>query len=447
MQHLKEAAERGTRYVETIRERRVFPDAEAIAALAAFDEAFPNEPASPEEIICQLDELGSPATVATTGSRYFGFVTGGILPAALAASWLMSAWDQNGGLRIGSPINGKLEDVALNWVVDALGLPEETVGGFVTGATMANFTALAAARHHLLARKGWDVEAKGLYGAPEIKIVVGNEVHVSVLQALMMLGFGKERVIRVPVDSQGRMLADALPPLDDLTIVCIQAGNVNSGAFDPATAICQAANQAGAWVHVDGAFGLWVLASPKLRHLAAGYELADSWATDGHKWLNVSYDNGIVLCKHPEAIRGAMTVRAPYLIMGAEREPEHYTPEQSRRSRGIEIWAALKSLGRTGLADLIERDCQLAAKFAAGLKAAGFEILNEMVINQILVSFGDKEKTLKTITAIQAEGTLWAGQSEWQGKTGMRLSVSSWATTEADIERCLEAIQRVASQV
>jgi glutamate/tyrosine decarboxylase-like PLP-dependent enzyme len=443
MQHLKEAAERGMRYAETIRERRISPSPEAIEALRAFDEPFPDSPTPPEDIICQLDELGSPATVASTGSRYFGFVTGGILPAAMAASWLMSAWDQNGGLRIGSPIGAKLEDVALAWLVDALGLPKESAVGFVTGATMANFTGLAAARHHLLARKGWDVEAKGLYGAPEIKAVVGDEVHVSLLQALQMLGLGKERLIRVPVDSQGRMLADKLPELDDLTILCIQAGNVNSGAFDPAKAICEKAQKAGAWVHVDGAFGLWVLASPKLKALAEGLELADSWATDGHKWLNVSYDNGLVFCRHAEAMRGAMGVSAAYLITGAEREPDHYTPELSRRARGVEIWAALKSLGRKGLADLIERDCTLAARFAAGLKAAGFEILNEVVINQVLVSFGDKEKTLKTIAAIQEDGTMWAGQSVWQGKTGMRISVSSWATTEADIDRCVEAIARV----
>jgi glutamate/tyrosine decarboxylase-like PLP-dependent enzyme len=443
MQHLKEAAERGIHYAETIRERRVSPSPEAIEALRAFDEPFPETPTPPEDIICQLDELGSPATVASTGSRYFGFVTGGILPAAMAASWLMSAWDQNGGLRIGSPIGAKLEDVALAWLVDALGLPTETAVGFVTGATMANFTGLAAARHYLLARKGWDVEAKGLYGAPEIKVVVGDEVHVSLLQALQMLGLGKERLIRVPVDSQGRMLADKLPELDDLTILCIQAGNVNSGAFDPAKALCETAKDAGAWVHVDGAFGLWVLASPKLKHLAEGLELADSWATDGHKWLNVSYDNGLVFCRHPEAMRGAMGVSAAYLITGAEREPDHYTPELSRRARGVEVWAALKSLGRKGLADLIERDCALAARFAAGLKEAGFEILHEVVINQVLVSFGDKEKTLKTIAAIQEDGTMWAGQSVWQGKTGMRISVSSWATTEADIDKCIEAIVRV----
>ena len=443
---LEDAAQRGIRYVNSVNERRVFPEQGAIDALAEFDEPFPQQPASAESVIALLDDLGGPATVATTGSRYFGFVIGGLLPAAMAASWLMSAWDQNGVLYALSPVNAVLEKIALRWVVDALGLPEETVGGFVTGATMANFTALAAARHHLLARAGWDVEAQGLFGAPEIKVVVGEEVHVSLLQALMLLGLGRERVIRVPVDGQGRMLADQLPEVDAMTIVCLQAGNVNSGAFDPAQAIIDKAHEQGAWVHVDGAFGLWVMAAPAYAHLAAGYQAADSFSTDGHKWLNVSYDNGIVLCRHEHALRAAMTVHAPYLVENTERQPSHYTPELSRRARGIEIWAALKSLGREGLAEMIERNCQLAAHFASGLSAAGFTVHNEVVINQVMVSFGDAEQTLRVIEAIQKEGTLWAGQSVWHGQTVMRISVSSWATTQADIERCLEAIVTIANQ-
>ncbi|MGB7342509.1 MAG: aminotransferase class V-fold PLP-dependent enzyme, partial [Phototrophicaceae bacterium] len=357
-QWFQDASERAQRYLSEIDARAVFPSDEALSALTAFDEPFPNGVSSPETVIALLDDIGAPATVATTGSRYFGFVTGGILPAATAANVLMSAWDQNGSSRINSPIAAKLEDVALAWLVDALGLEAGTAGGFVTGATMANFTALAAARHHLLARKNWDVEANGLFGAPEIKVVVSDEVHVSVLQALMMLGFGKERVMRVPVDAQGAMRADALPELDDMTIVCIQAGNVNSGAFDPAEPICALAKEANSWVHVDGAFGLWVAATETHNHLTTGYDQADSWATDGHKWLNVSYDNGIVLCRHAQSLQDAMTARAPYLIAGTEREPNHFTPEQSRRARGIEVWAALKSLGRAGLAAMITRDCQ-----------------------------------------------------------------------------------------
>lgn len=444
---LDDVSKRGIRYSNEIDERAVFPSDEALEALSQFDETFPEKSSSLEAVIAQLDDLGAPATVATTGPRYFGFVQGGILPTALAATWLTTAWDQNGGLRILSPVNAKLEDIAIEWLAQAFDFDESIAGGFVTGATMANFTGLAAARHHLLARKDWDVEAKGLYGAPEIKVVVGEEVHVSLLQALQMLGFGKERVIRIPVDEQGAMRADALPELDDMTIVCIQAGNVNSGTFDPARAICEKANAVDAWVHVDGAFGLWVRATEDYKHLTDGYELADSWALDGHKWLNVSYDNGIVLCKHPQSIRASMMVNAPYLVAGAEREPNDYVPEASRRARGIEIWATLKSLGREGLSEMVSRDCQLAKKFANGLADAGFEILNDVVINQILLAFGDDESTRMTIDAIQREGTLWAGPSVWKGRTAMRISVSSWKTTEDDIARCITAISEVATIV
>jgi glutamate/tyrosine decarboxylase-like PLP-dependent enzyme len=444
---LRDAAERAIHYINTVNDRRVFPAAEAIDALAQFDEPFPANPTQPSEIVKMLDEIGSPATVASTGGRYFGFVTGGILPTAVATNWLMSAWDQNGGLRIGSPVAAALEEIALRWLLESLGLQPDFAGAFVTGATMANFTALAAARSFLLNRAGWDVELQGLFGAPEIKVVVGDEVHVSLLQALSLLGLGRERVIRVPVDSQGRMRADALPELDNMTIVCLQAGNVNSGAFDPADTICDIAHNAGAWVHVDGAFGLWVLASPQKRHLAQGYEKADSWALDGHKWLNVSYDNGFALCRYPQALQAAMTIHAPYLIMGEAREPEHYTPEMSRRARGIEVWAALKSLGRSGLAEIVERDCRLAQRFAEGFREAGFTVYNEVVINQILVSFGDAESTDRVINAIQQEGTLWAGRSVWQGHVGMRLSVSSWRTTDEDVDKSLAAIIRIANEV
>jgi glutamate/tyrosine decarboxylase-like PLP-dependent enzyme len=444
---LRDAAERAIHYIDTVNERRVFPTEEAIAALSQLNQPFPASPTEPAEIVKLLDEYGSPATVASTGGRYFGFVTGGILPASVAANWLMAAWDQNGGLRIGSPVAAALEEIALRWVLESLDFPTDFAGAFTTGATMANFTCLAAARTHLLSRAGWNVELQGLFGAPEIKVVVGDEVHVSLLQALSMLGLGRERVIRVPVDEQGRMKADALPELDAMTIVCIQAGNVNSGSFDDAATICDIAHKAGAWVHVDGAFGLWVLASPEKRHLAQGFEKADSWATDGHKWLNVSYDNGIALCRHAQAMQAAMTIHAPYLIMTEAREPEHYTPEMSRRARGIEIWAALKSLGRSGLAAIVECDCRHAQRFAAGFREAGFTVHNEVVINQILVSFGDAATTDRVITAIQQDGTLWAGRSVWQGNVGMRLSVSSWRTTEDDVEQSLAAIIRIANEV
>ncbi len=335
----------------------------------------------------------------------------------------------------------------MRWLLDLLALPPACGVGFVTCATQANFSGLAAARHALLARRGWNVEAQGLFGAPPITVVVGEEVHVSVLKALMLVGLGDERVIRVPVDGQGRMRADALPPLHDNTLVCLQAGNVNTGAFDPADKIIPQAKAAGAWVHVDGAFGLWAAAAPARAQLVKGYAAADSWAIDAHKWLNVPYDSGMVVVRDPRHLHAAMAVNAPYLVIGEAREPEHYTPEFSRRARGIEVWAALRSLGRQGLADLIERTCRHATRFAEGLREAGYEILNEVVINQVLVSFGDAELTRRVIAGIQADGTCWAGATVWQGRTAMRISVSSWATTEDDVERSLEAMLRVAAGV
>jgi glutamate/tyrosine decarboxylase-like PLP-dependent enzyme len=340
-----------------------------------------------------------------------------------------------------------VEEVALRWLLSVLNLPEGAAGGFVTGATMANFTGLAAARHAVLAQVGWDVAGQGLFGAPPITVIVGEEVHVSLLKALSMLGLGRERVVRVPVDGQGRLRAEALPDMAGPTIVCMQAGNVNSGAFDPAHEICAAAHEAGAWVHVDGAFGLWAAASPQLAHLAAGVNEADSWATDAHKWLNVPYDSGLVFCRNAEHIKAAMSVSAAYLMRSEHREPSHYTPELSRRARGIEIWAALRSLGKAGLADLFERHVHYAQRFAEGLRNAGYDVLNDVVLNQVVVTFGDAEITQQVIKAIQDEGTLWAGGTQWHGHTAMRISVSAWATTEADVERSLEAIIRVAQSV
>jgi glutamate/tyrosine decarboxylase-like PLP-dependent enzyme len=336
-----------------------------------------------------LDRIGSPATMGMAGRRYFGFVIGGSLPAALAANWLAGAWDQCPGLFLASPIGTILEEVSLKWLLDVLKLPAECGGSFVTGATLANFTALAAARHTVLARVGWDVEADGLFGAPPITVVVGDEVHPSLIKALGMLGLGRSRVIRVPVDDQGRMIASAMPPISGPAIVCMQAGNVNTGSFDPATGICELAHSSGAWVHIDGAFGLWAAASPTYAHLVRGVADADSWATDAHKWLNVPYDSGLAFVKDASALKGAMSLTAAYLPQGDHREPSQYTPELSRRARGVEIWAALKSLGRAGLADLIERNCRMARRFAEALQQGGCQILNEVVLNQVLVSFGD----------------------------------------------------------
>ena len=448
MDHLlTSTAERAIRYLNGLDSRSVFPTAETLNVLSRLDEALPEQPTDPEDVIILLDEVGSPATVASAGSRYFGFVVGGSLPATVAANWMAAAWDQNAGIVALSPVAAKLEEVAMSWLLDVLGLPPECGVGFVTCATQANFSGLAAARHAILARQGWDVERQGLFGAPPIQVVVGDEVHVSILKALSLVGLGRERVTRVPVDGQGRMRPDALPPLDENTILCLQAGNVNTGACDPADQIIPQAKAAGAWVHVDGAFGLWAAAAPERAHLVKGYADADSWALDAHKWLNVPYDSGIVFVREAQHLQAAMAVSAAYLVQGETREPDHYTPEFSRRARGVEVWAALRSLGRAGLADLIERTCCYATRFADGLRAAGYEVCNEVVLNQVLVSFGDAETTRRTITAIQQEGTMWAGATVWQGHTAMRISVSSWATTEADIDHSLEAIIRVARQV
>jgi len=443
---LQLAAERAYEYLRTVEKRNVTPKAVALAALEGFHEPFPEGPSDPADVIRMLDELGAPATVATTGGRYFGFVIGGTLPASLAAGWLVNAWDQNTALRVMSPAAAEIEDVALQWVGEALGLPGDCSGGLVTCATTANFTALATARQALLSRLGWNVADDGMFGAPPIHVVVGQEVHAAVLKALNLVGFGSKRVSVVEADGQGRMRADKLPRMDRSTIVCIQAGNVNTGAFDPAREICERAHEQGAWVHVDGAFGLWAAASPKYKHLVDGFEMADSWAMDAHKWPNINYDSGIVLVRDGAALRAAMTISAAYLQPGAQREGMHHAPEASRRARGVELWAGLKSLGRAGLAQLIERTCEHAQRFAAGLREAGFEILNDVVINQMLVSFGSAERTLEVIRRVQEDGTCWCGGTVWQGKTAMRISVSSWATTNADVEKSLAAMIRIARE-
>ena len=311
---------------------------------------------------------------------------------------------------------------------------------------MANFTALAAARHRVLATAGWNVEVDGLFGAPPITVIVGDEVHVSLVKALGLLGLGRDRVQRVAVDGQGRMRVDRLPRISGPTIICVQAGNVNSGASDPVGEIVAAAHAANAWVHVDGAFGLWAAVVPARAHLVAGVETADSWATDAHKWLNVPYDCGLALVRDLQALRAAMGIGAAYLMVGDKREPYHYTPEMSRRARGVEVWAALKSLGRSGLAELVERNCRLAARFAEGLSAAGHRVLNEVVLNQVVVQFGDEAATRRVIDAIQRDGTCWCGATTWQGRAAMRISVSSWATTEADVEKSLSAMLRIAEE-
>jgi glutamate/tyrosine decarboxylase-like PLP-dependent enzyme len=444
---LHEAGRRAQLYLSNVNGRRVAPTHEDIARLEHLAGPLPEGPTDPGEVLALLDEYGSPATVASTGGRYFGFVTGGTLPAPLAANWLAAAWDQNCSLRVMSPVAARLEEIASDWLRDLFGLPAQCGCGFVTGATMSNFAGLTAARHALLARAGWNVEDQGLFGAPEIKVVVGADVHISVLKALSLVGFGKARVTTVPADGQGRIRADALPPLDNRTLICIQAGNVNTGAFDPATAICARAHEAGAWVHVDGAFGLWAAAAAGRAHLAAGFAEADSLATDCHKWLNVPYDCGLTFVRDAAHLRNSMTFNAAYLQTTEAREPWQFTPEASRRARGIEVWAALRSLGRKGLAEMIERNCRHAACFAEGLRSAGFTVLNDVVLNQVLVSFGTAAQTQRVIDEVQKDGTCWCGGTQWHGHTAMRISVSSWATTDDDVRQSLDAIVRIARNV
>jgi len=441
---LAEAADRAARYVTGIANRQVVPLPADVARLEALGGPLPESPSDPSEVLALLDDIGSPATVATTGGRYFGFVIGGSLPAALVANWLAGAWDQNAAMQVMSPVAAKLEEIVLEWMVDLLGLPAGSGAGFVTGTTMANFSALAAARTALLKHAGWDVEEDGLFGAPPIHVVVGDEVHISVLKALSMLGLGRSRLTRVPADAQGRMRLDALPPLDAHTLVCVQAGNVNTGAFDPAGEICARAHEAGSWVHVDGAFGLWAAVSPRYAPLLAGAGAADSWAIDCHKWLNVPYDSGVAVVRTPEYLHTAMTLSAAYLTPGDGREPWHYAPEGSRRARGVELWAAMRSLGRSGLREMIERNCRQAKVFGERLRQAGFAILNEVVLNQVLVSFGSAEDTRRVITDLQNDGTCWCGGTQWHGQTAMRISVSSWATTDEDVERSVAAMIGIA---
>jgi glutamate/tyrosine decarboxylase-like PLP-dependent enzyme len=444
MDILRSAAERGIRYLENIGERPVVPGPESIAALDRFDIPLPDDPIPPAQMLQMLDTLGSPATVGSQGGRFFGFVIGGTLPATVAANWLAAAWDQNTGLWAGSPIGSQLEVICLRWLRELLGLDDDWGGAFVTGATMANFSSLAAGRNAVLDAVGWDVEQDGLYGAPEITVVVGEEAHPTLTKSLGLLGLGRERLVRVPVDDQGRMRADLFPEIDGPALVCLQAGNVNSGSFDPLREICERARGARSWIHVDAAFGFWAAASPDRRHLVDGIELADSICTDAHKWLNVPYDSGIALVRNPRALRRAMSFSASYLPELDRREPSHYTPELSRRARGVEVWAALRTLGRSGLREMIEGGCRHAARFADGLAAAGFEILNDVVLNQVLVSFGDEQMTRETIRLIQQDGTCWCGGTEWQGRTAMRISVCSWATTDDDVERSLDSMIRCA---
>ena len=426
-------------YMDGVYDRNVFPTDEAIKALSVFDEPLPAAPCGPDEILRLLHEYGSPATVAQTGGRYFGFVNGSAVPAALAAKWLSDVWDQNVALYVISPVVSQLETVCEKWIVDLLHLPTGTAAGFVSGTSTATLCGLAAGRNELLKRLGWDVNSDGLFGAPTLRVVLGEQAHATVFKALGLLGLGRARVELVPTDAQGRMLADRMPALDSHSLVIAQAGNVNSGAFDPIDEICDRAQRADAWVHVDGAFGLWAAASRTRQVLTPDIEKADSWSVDAHKTLNAPYDCGIILCKHRDALISAMQATASYILYSENRDGMHYTLDMSRRARGVELWATLKSLGKDGVEELVDRLCAHAGRFAGQLQAQGFRILNDVVFNQVLVACDTPELTKATLENIQNSGECWCGGAVWNGEPVIRVSVCSWATTAADVERSAAA--------
>ena len=440
---LRDCCDRALAYLATVPDRPVAPGPGATAGLDAFDFELPAAGLAAADVLARLDVAGSAGTVASNGPRYFGFVTGGALPIAQAAAWLGAAWDQNAALTVMSPVAARLGAVALRWITELLGLPAGTAGGFVTGATMANTTCLAAARDAVLTRHGWDAAARGLVGAPSVTVVAGAEVHATIRKALGLVGLGRDRVLVLPADGQGRIRTSGLPRIGSPAIVCLQAGNVNTGASDPFPPLIDWARQQGAWVHIDGAFGAWAAASPGVATAVAGLADADSWATDCHKWLNTTYDCGVALVRDPDALRSAMEASASYLP-GADTEAMAMTPMSSQRARGIEVWAALATLGRAGVAELVARSCRLAARFAAGMRAAGFAVLNDVVLNQVLVSFGPAARTDAVIEAVQADGTCWCGPTTWHGIRAMRVSVSGWSTTEEDIDRSVAAVRGAA---
>ena len=431
------ARDAAVRHLGTLDTRDILSTDAAVAELAHFREPFPAESSDARAVIELLDRIGSPATTASNGGRFFGFVVGGTLPVALAADWLTSTWDQNAGLWILSPVGAELEVIAASWLLEIFDLPRDAAVGFVTGSTMGEFSAFAAARSALLKRVGYDVRRQGLRNAPPLRVVASEEIHPTNVAALAYLGIGLDEIERCPVDDQGRIIADRMPELDDHTLVIVQAGNINSGASDPFVEICAKAKRAGAWVHVDGAFGLWARASQQTASLVAGLELADSWSVDAHKWLNVPYDSAFYICRDRAAVEDVFGVQAAYLLRDERRQNNNFTPELSRRARGVAVWAALKFLGRAGLEALIDASCAHAARFAAGLSDAGYDVMNEVVLNQVVFACADEQQTRRALDYIQRSGVCWLGPTQWRGRFAMRISVSSWATTVDDVEHSL----------
>ena len=437
-----------TQYMEQANDAPIQVNDTARNNLKNLDFDLQQDSVDPSQVIDELHQWVSPATMKMGSPRFFGFVIGGAYPVSVAANWLGTAWDQNTGLEKTTPAVAKLEAVSARWMLDLLGLPAESATAFVTGATVANFTALAAARNQVLNRAGWDVEADGLIGAPPIHIIISEESPPTVYKSLAMLGLGRNRVIKVPVDDQGRMDTQQFPEIQDNTIIITQAGNINSGSFDPIVEICQRAEGKNTWVHVDGAFGLWAMASAKHKHLGAGLRQADSWATDAHKWLNVPYDSGLAFVKHPHALKAAMAITASYLPSeNAGRNPSDYTPELSRRARGIDVYAVLRQLGKSGVEELVDRCCACAVHFAETFKQAGYEVMNEVVLNQVVVCFGSEQANLKILDLVQKEGTCWVGQTIWKNRLAMRISVSNWQTDFAAVDQSAKVILQTARDV
>jgi glutamate/tyrosine decarboxylase-like PLP-dependent enzyme len=441
------AKEYAFEYADTSYKRNVFPTTEAIGGLKNFDEDLPFNPGNPEKILEQLHKYGSPATVMETGGRYFGFVIGGTVPASMAASWLSDFWDQNAGMYMTSPVVSKLETVVEGWLRELFRFPDTVVSGFVSGTTTAVFCALAAARYRLLKHLGWDVNARGLFNAPNIRIVAGKHAHGAVLKAISMLGLGKDNIEWVDVDSQGRIIPGKIPGLDANTILILQAGNVNSGSFDPFEEIIEEAVRAKAWIHIDGAFGLWASCSENLRYLTRGIENANSWSVDGHKTLNTPYDSGIVLCNDRDALVSALHVTGSYLMHTEARDGYSYTPEMSRRARIVELWTTIKYLGQEGIRELVDGLHERSVQFADEIEKAGFQVMNEVVFNQVLVACENDIITGRTLELIQQSGECWCGSAQWDDRKVIRVSVSSWATTAEDITRSVNAFKKAYNEV
>ena len=432
------AKEMARAYLDNIHDMDVFPNRSNLDRLSRFHEPFPHKSGNALEVLEQLQNWGSAGTVAQAGGRYFGFVNGGAIPVTIGVKWLSDVWDQCGGLYLTSPLNAHLESVCETWLRSIFKLPEQTVAGFVSGTSMANLCGLAAARFHLLQAKGWDVNEQGLNGAPSIRVIAHEQVHASVKKTLSVLGFGSANLETIKADDQGRLDMSTLPVLDDSCLILMQAGNVNTGAFDPFDSVCDLANSKGAWVHIDGAFGLWAAAANSFQYLTRGLEKADSWAVDGHKTLNTPYDSGIIMCKHPKALVRALQATSDYITLSEDRDPMLFTPEMSKRSRAIELWAALKYLGSSGIDQLVTMLHQHARKFEHDLSTLGFTVLNQVVFNQVLIRAETDDMTRVVLDFVQQSGTCWLSGTVWQNKPAIRISVCSWVTTQEDIDKTVD---------